>query len=68
MIAAARLPTVSFRPIVLQALFIPLHDEIATAAITRCQFWHVLMDMKRNLVVMVHHGFFANPVQRWHVG
>ncbi|MGD0814260.1 MAG: hypothetical protein ABSA83_11700 [Verrucomicrobiota bacterium] len=42
------------------------HDEIAAAGIARRQFRHVLKQMKRDLVVMVHHGLFSNPVQCRH--
>ena len=45
---------------------VALHDEIAAAVIAARQFRHVLEQPKRNLVVMIHHGFFSNPVQCRH--
>ena len=43
----------------------PAH-EIDAARIARRQFRHGLEKMKRNVVVMVHHGLIPNPVQQRH--
>ena len=46
---------------------VALHDEIAAAVIAAGQFRHVLEQTKRNLVVMIHHLVFPNPVQCRHI-
>ena len=42
---------------------VALHNEIAVARFTASEFGHILEQMKGNLLVMVHHRLFPNPVQ-----
>ena len=45
---------------------VALHNQIAAARIAAGKFRHILGQPKRDLVVMIHHGLFPNPVQRRH--
>ncbi len=45
---------------------VSLHDEIAVPRLAAGEFGHVFEQMKRHLLVMVHHGVFSNPVQGGH--
>jgi len=45
---------------------IPFHDQIPAPRITATKIRYILEQMKGNLLVMIHHGLFSNPVQRRH--
>ena len=46
---------------------ISLHDEIPVARLAAGEIWHVFEQVKRHLVVMIHHCLFPNPIQCWHI-
>jgi len=45
---------------------VALHDEVAAAGIADGKLRNIFEKMKRHLVVVIHHGFFANPVECGH--
>jgi hypothetical protein len=46
---------------------IALHDEISVTRLAAGEIGHVFEQVKRHLVVMIHHRLFPNPIQRRHI-
>ena len=47
---------------------VPFDDEIAGAGFPATEFWHVLQEVEGDGEVVVDDGFFADPVERGHLG
>ena len=45
---------------------VALNNEVARAGVAAGQVGHVLEQVKRNLLVVIHHSFLPDPVQRGH--
>ena len=45
---------------------VALHNEIARARLAHGKLRHVAQQMERNGVVMIHNGFFSDPIEGGH--